>query len=331
MNSYELVKGFAPMIRETVRTKRMPPYFADPHIGTFKNDQGLTADQTKTLVHWIEAGAPRGDGPDPLLANAGKVAPEWPPELGKPDVVVDLPTFKVPATGLVEYQNQVVDNPFKENTWLKAIAMKPGDRRVLHHVVSNHIPDPNQPAAAIPGGSVGSYTPGAQPQIMADNSGAPVPAGGKLHFQMHYTTMGKETVDKTEVGFYTLKSPPEYIKRSTVISTFALYIPAGEARHTRRSPTCILPGRRLPLHALSALPLPRLPRGAEGGDAGRQGSHAPVAAEVRLQLAARLRSGDADPGEGRDQAGRHLGLRQLRAQPGQPGSEAQRHLGRTDP
>ena len=231
MNSYEIVKGFSPMIRETVRTRRMPPYFADPHIGVFKNDQGLTAEQTKTLVHWIEAGAPRGEGPDPLLANAGKRAPEWPTELGKPDVIVDLPAYKVPATGLVEYQNQVVDNPFKENTWLKAIAMKPGDRRVLHHVVSNHIPAPDQPANTIPGGSVGSYTPGAQPQVMADGSGAPVPAGGKLHFQMHYTTMGKETVDKTEVGFYTLKTAPEYIKRSTVISTFALYIPAGEARH----------------------------------------------------------------------------------------------------
>jgi len=231
MNSYEIVRGFAPMIRETVRTHRMPPYFADPHIGAFKNDQGLTSDQTKTLVHWIEAGAPRGNGADPLLANAGKTAPEWPTELGKPDVVVDLPAFKVPATGLVEYQNQVVANPFSQDTWLKAIAMKPGDRRVLHHVVSTHIPDPNQPAAAIPGGSVGSYTPGAQPQIMADNSGAPVPAGGKLRFQMHYTTMGKETVDKTQVGFYTLKAPPEYIKRSAVISAFALMIPAGEARH----------------------------------------------------------------------------------------------------
>jgi peroxiredoxin len=231
MNSYAIVKGFSPMIRETIRTRRMPPYFADPHIGVFKNDQGLTPEQTKTLVHWIEAGAPRGGGPDPLLANADKRAPEWPTALGKPDVIVDLPAFKVPATGLVEYQNMRVDNPFKQDTWLRAIAMKPGDRRVLHHVVSNHVPDPNQPAAAIPGGSVGSYTPGAQPQIMADNSGAPVPAGGQLHFQMHYTTMGKETVDRTEVGFYTLKTPPEYIKRSAVISTFALMIPAGEARH----------------------------------------------------------------------------------------------------
>jgi hypothetical protein len=66
---------------------------------------------------------------------------------------------------------------------------------------------------------------------MGDNTGAPVPGGGKLHFQMHYTTMGKETTDVTQVGFYTLKAPPQYIKRSTVISTFALEIPPGEARH----------------------------------------------------------------------------------------------------
>ena len=230
MTSYETVKGFSPMIRETVRTRRMPPYFADPHIGAFKNDQGLSAAQTKTLVHWIEAGSPRGTGADPLLAFADKTAPEWPTELGKPDVVVEIPAFKVPASGLVEYQNPLVDNPFKQDTWLKAIAIKPGDRRVLHHVVSNHVGDPNAPAD-IPGGSVGSYTPGAQPQIIADGAGAPVPAGGKLHFQMHYTTMGTETVDKTQVGFYVLKTPPQYIKRSVVIGDFALYIPAGAQAH----------------------------------------------------------------------------------------------------
>jgi peroxiredoxin len=231
MDSYEVVKGFAPMIRETVRTRRMPPYFADPHIGAFKNDQGLTAAESKTLVHWIEGGAPRGDGADPLKANANRVAPDWPENLGKPDVIVDLPSFNVPATGIVEYQNQRVANPFKENTWLRAIAMKPGDRSVLHHVVSNHVPDRSMPAAAIPGGSVGSYTPGAQPQVMGEGAGAPVPAGGQLNFQMHYTTTGKPVTDHTQVGFYVMKAPPKYIKRSTVISTNSLMIPAGEARH----------------------------------------------------------------------------------------------------
>jgi Ca2+-binding EF-hand superfamily protein/peroxiredoxin len=230
MDSYEVVKGFAPMIRESVMSERMPPYFADPHIGKFKNDQALTADQNKTLIHWIEAGAPRGSGPDVLKEKAG-VAPEWPAYLGKPDVIVDIPAFDVPAQGIVEYQNQRVPNPFKEDTWLKAVSIKPGDRSVLHHVVSNWSPDPKLPRSKLPGGSVGSYTPGAEAQVMADDSGAPVPGGGTLNFQMHYTTTGKAATDKTQVGFYTLKAPPKYIKRSTVIFDFGLTIPAGEARH----------------------------------------------------------------------------------------------------
>jgi len=229
-DSYEVVKSFAPMIAESVMSERMPPYFADPHIGTFKNDHGLTAEQNKTLIHWLRAGAPRGSGPDILKEQASK-APDWPVELGKPDVVVTLPAFDVPSKGTVEYQNMRVDNPFKQDTWLKAIAIRPGDRTVLHHVTSNHSPDRGAAPAKIPGGSVGSYTPGAEPQVIADGAGAPVPAGGKLSFSMHYTTTGKAATDQTQIGYYTLKQAPEFIKRSTVISDFALRIPKGEARH----------------------------------------------------------------------------------------------------
>jgi hypothetical protein len=229
MDSYEVIKGFAPMIRETVRTDRMPPYFADPHIGEFQHDQGMTSDQKKTLVHWIEAGAPRGAGEDPLLANKGKVAPEWPVALGKPDVIIDLPAFSVPANGIIEYQNQRVKNPFTQDAWLRAVSIKPGDRGVVHHVVSNWVGDSSK--ADIPGGSVGSYTPGAEAQVMGEGAGAPIPAGGMLNFQLHYTTNGKPSVDHTQVGFYVMKTPPKYIKRSTVISDGGLYIPAGEARH----------------------------------------------------------------------------------------------------
>ena len=107
MDSYDVVKGFSPMIRETVRTRRMPPYFADPHIGAFKNDQGLTAEETKTIVHWVEAGR-----------RAGRPTRSWPTTTSPPlarslgvDVVADIPAFKIPASGLVEYKNPNVPNP----------------------------------------------------------------------------------------------------------------------------------------------------------------------------------------------------------------------------
>jgi mono/diheme cytochrome c family protein len=60
LTSYDKIKGFAPMIREVIRTHRMPPYLADETVGQFQDDDRLSPQQMKTLVHWIDAGAPRG-------------------------------------------------------------------------------------------------------------------------------------------------------------------------------------------------------------------------------------------------------------------------------
>ena len=90
------------MMREAIRTDRMPPYNADPHVDAFAGDMNLSSKDAQTLIHWIEAGAPRGEGSDPLKINA-KVAPEW--ELGEPDLIIELPAYAVPASGVVDYQN----------------------------------------------------------------------------------------------------------------------------------------------------------------------------------------------------------------------------------
>src|SRR5262245_33609457 len=101
MTDYDKVRGFAPMLREVVRTKRMPPWHADPHYGSFVGDRSLTNEETKTLVHWIEAGAPRGEGVDPL-STTQRTWSEW--TMGKPDLIVEVPAFEVPANGVVSYQ-----------------------------------------------------------------------------------------------------------------------------------------------------------------------------------------------------------------------------------
>ena len=111
MSDYNMVRGFSLMIREVVRTQRMPPWHADPAVGHFSNDRSLSAEQTQTLVHWIEAGAPRGEGPDPLAL----IDHDWPtwaaqePSLGEPDYVIDIPAMEIPSTGVVDYQYHFVE------------------------------------------------------------------------------------------------------------------------------------------------------------------------------------------------------------------------------
>ena len=131
MSSYERVQGFAPMIRGVIRTRRMPPRHADPHFGSFIGDRSLATDDMKALVHWIEAGAPRGSGPDPF-AVAEAPWPEW--TLGKPDLVVEVPAFDVPAAGVVDYRYPRLPNPLGRDVWVRAIEIIPDARAVVRHV-----------------------------------------------------------------------------------------------------------------------------------------------------------------------------------------------------
>jgi thiol-disulfide isomerase/thioredoxin len=214
MDSYEKVKGFSPMIRETIRTDRMPPYNADPHIGTFRDDQNLSVADQKTLVHWIEAGAPRGDGADPLKVNA-KAAPEW--DLGTPDLVLNVPAYTIPASGIVDYQMPVVYNPLKETRWIKAITFNVGSRQGVHHIT----------------GSLASYAVGAQTVTFPEGQGMKLDPGQRVRLSMHYTPFGKEVVDKTRIGlyFFPADKPPEKIRQTLVIANADIEIPAGDPNY----------------------------------------------------------------------------------------------------
>lgn len=224
MSSYEMVKGFAPMIREVVRTQRMPPWHVDPHYQTFSNDRGLTKEQVKTLVHWIEAGAPRGAGADPLLAQR-KDWPAWP--LGQPDLIIETPPFKTPATGVIPYQMVTVKNPLTEDKWVRALDYLPGQRAVLHHVIGSAGGAERRGST-----SLSNYVPGAEPLVLPEEAGILLPAGATFHFQMHYTPNGQELTDSTKLGLYFRKDPPKYNFRSFILAQPKLKIPANVKEHT---------------------------------------------------------------------------------------------------
>jgi AhpC/TSA family len=228
MDKYEVVKAMAPMIREALRTKRMPPFHSDSHGSTWTDDMRPTQSQIKTIVNWIEAGAPRGTGADPL-PDAAKPAPKWP--LGEPDLVLQVPAFDVPASGIVDYQDRSVPSPFTEGKWLKATAYSNATPTV-HHALAGWIPkvDPNGRGFSW-NVALGGYGPGGAPNLTPESTGIYLPPGGSFAYQMHYTPVGKPVTDKTEVGYYFYKEEPTYILRQASITDFSLEIPAGVERH----------------------------------------------------------------------------------------------------
>jgi len=57
--TYQSTRPWAKAIKEAVLSKKMPPWFADPHYGDFRNQPTLTESEVKTLVAWADNGAPR--------------------------------------------------------------------------------------------------------------------------------------------------------------------------------------------------------------------------------------------------------------------------------
>lgn len=228
MDNYQTVKTMAPMIREALRTKRMPPFHSDAHWGNWSNDMLLTSGQIKTVVNWVEAGAPRGEGSDPL-AETKYVPPEWP--LGQPDAIVEIPAFEVPASGYIDYQERSVDSKLTEGKWLKATAWA-GSSPAVHHALAGWIPDVRADGKGFSWNtSLGGYGPGGEANLTPDDTGIYIAPGGSYAYQMHYTSNGKAMTDKTKVGYYFYKEAPTKMLRQTSVTDFSLEIPAGEARH----------------------------------------------------------------------------------------------------
>jgi len=224
MNRYETVRGFAPMIREVIRTKRMPPWHADPHYGSFAGDRSLSDEQAKMLVHWVEAGAKRGDGPDPL-ASAEPVQSVW--TLGTPDLVVEVPAFEVPATGVVDYQYARADNPLDRDVWIRAVEILPGDRSVVHHALAGLDDPANGSQRAIRGqiGELGGYAPGLNAVPYPEGTGILLRKEADFRFQMHYTPIGKAATDVTRIGLYFAKEPPQHRLQMAMFFDTSLSIP----------------------------------------------------------------------------------------------------------
>jgi hypothetical protein len=221
MDSYRMVQGWSPMMREVLMTKRMPPAQVDPAVNHFENARYMSANELQTLIHWIDAGSPAGKNELDPLGQISAPTSDW--QLGEPDYVVEVPAFTVPATGVLDYENVTINLPFDKDVWVKSVQHIPGDRRVLHHLLSFIVPADYE-EKIVEGENdeyrefLEGYAPGKEEaSTFPDQSGVFIPAGSAVQLSLHYTTFGRETVDKTRIGLYFSDTEPKY-----KYSTFSL-------------------------------------------------------------------------------------------------------------
>jgi peroxiredoxin len=199
LTSYDEVVGWSEMIREVVSEGRMPPWHAHPDFGQFSNDCRLTPEERDTLCRWVDAGAPAGD----LSQLKPPPAPGTGWQIGTPDVVLQVGKrpYRVPAEGIVDYVYLSTDTEFTEDKWIAAIEARPGNHRVVHHILA-FIQEPGKS----PGGHFGlsgylaCYVPGARIEPYPRGMAKRIPKGSRLIFQIHYTPIGTPQEDQSSLG-----------------------------------------------------------------------------------------------------------------------------------
>lgn len=253
-------------IRHVVQTRKMPPWKPVPGFGDLAGSRRLSESEVALIERWVAAGAPEGDRRD--LPPPRQFPITW--ALGFPDLVLDPGVdFPVSARENDLYRCFTIPTSFPEDRWVSAVEVIPGNRQVVHHVLTyvdtsgesvardDADPGPGYTCFGGPGfaprGGLGGWAPGAGPHVMPAGVGMLLPAGARVVVQVHYHHRGARIeTDRTRLGLHFARTPIDKRVRSIPILNRGFLIPAGEARHEVKASYTLPPGWNL--HAIAVTP-----------------------------------------------------------------------------
>lgn len=245
--TYQDARRWGSLMNTVTESRYMPPWLPEPGFGSFAGDRRLNAQDIDLIKAWVQVGMPEGDGTPPAAPVYGS---DW--ELGTPDMVVEMASpMKVPAGGTDLFENFVLPVPLKETKWVRAMEIKPGSPRVVHH--ANVILDPTgslrraHPADwqnGVPGMDIlvdsgESFDPDSHflfwkpdSTALVEPEGMPwrLDAGNDLVLNMHLKPTGKEETVRARIGLYfTEQAATKHPMLLQLEHDAALDIPAGTA------------------------------------------------------------------------------------------------------
>ncbi len=255
--TYRQARPWAKAIRQAVLTRKMPPWSAEPGIARLRNDPTLSEEEIRTLTTWADSGAPEGD---PKHAPPVRQFLEgW--NIGQPEAVFEMPIeYEVPATGTIDYTYVILPANFKEDKWVQASEVRPGNRAVVHHAVAwvrtpgsqwlrdyptgvPFLPKPRAGSAkrtsdgdrtlegSIHDERIANYAPGRPAWIFQPGHAMLIRAGSDVVFQLHYTTNGKAARDRSKIGFRFAPQAPGKRVFNFGIGNADFVIPPGAPAH----------------------------------------------------------------------------------------------------
>ncbi len=221
LTDYESTKRKARTILRVVESRYMPPWHATGGDIPLVDDRRLTEEQIHRFQKWVDASRPEGD---PADLPAPRDYPDgW--KLGEPDLILTMTdAYELPADGPDIYRSFVIPTGLTKDKFLKAVEFRPSTPEVVHHSLFSvdtkgraravDAADPEPGFAEMPigegsGRSIGGWVPGASPRPLPEGLAHHIPAGSDIVLQSHFHLTGKPEKERSRIGLYFDKTPPE--------------------------------------------------------------------------------------------------------------------------
>lgn len=127
--SYEDVAKKAKLVRYVTENRIMPPWPADPTYSTFVNEMYLTNEQIALIKTWVDQGCKPGD-----TASLPVFLTNRQESLGKPDLVIKVPTIDIPGNNTDLFAVVKVPYEIPYDTFVRAIEFVCGNKKLVHHM-----------------------------------------------------------------------------------------------------------------------------------------------------------------------------------------------------
>jgi len=246
--TYDDARRRARQLAEVVGKRVMPPWMPEPGHGSFVGERRLTEQQIATIQRWVEAGTPEGDPkelPPPPTWTEG-----W--SLGKPDLVVDaFPSYTMVAEGPDTFRTFVVPVPTNVRRYVRAVEIRPGRSRSVHHAMLRIVQGAAVPKAsaiwgeddgdgmliaeastASPDGHVIGWAPGYSPTVSPPDMPWILEPGTAFALELHLQATGKPEDVRPVVGLFFTDRPPTRTPLGLQLGNYAIDIPPGASDYT---------------------------------------------------------------------------------------------------
>jgi hypothetical protein len=229
--TYDDVSDNVEKIKEVISERRMPPWHGilNSQFGQLRNDKRLSEEEINKMLGWIDEGAPPGNPQDEPPPIRWPDPTEW--AIGKPDYVYKIEPFRVPKTGVLDYQFFRVKLDLPEDRWFQAVEVRPGSPDVVHHIVLHIVPAGDRKFTGFAGMAalygvnaerarlINDYIPGDtyNAKTYPADQAVRIPKNTDLIYEIHYTPNNRaETTDQSMVAFKWAPQPPREEVMATV-------------------------------------------------------------------------------------------------------------------